>query len=284
MSVQRIDLYILGMSDHDPFSDWSQLINRPVYAADGKKVGFLRSILADYLLVKKGFIVLNKYYIPKTLAESVDRKGRIRLRITAFDVRANFTYAKMKDVLTAIGYLPDRKVNPSSSYERFETIRYSTTRNRAAAAIAFISGILFISSGYKANIAIYNIIQDQIIAIDSLRDFWQYLITPIGILALLAQLGGVTVLFGAAFFAANRVNLGKLLVMVGTGQGLFTIAIRILVELWSGQLWSVNNYITWLTSTATGLGILFAIVAPTIAKGKGDSILSKTIRLVLRRK
>jgi hypothetical protein len=284
MSVQRIDLYILGMSDHDPFSDWSQLINRPVYAADGKKVGFLRSILADYLLVKKGFIVLNKYYIPKTLAESVDRKGRIRLRITAFDVRANFTYAKMKDVLTAIGYLPDRKVNPSSSYERFETIRYSTTRNRAAAAIAFISGILFISSGYKENIAIYNIIQDQIIAIDSLRDFWQYLITPIGILALLAQLGGVTVLFGAAFFAANRVNLGKLLVMVGTGQGLFTIAIRILVELWSGQLWSVNNYITWLTSTATGLGILFAIVAPTIAKGKGDSILSKTIRLVLRRK
>ncbi|MDQ3883676.1 MAG: hypothetical protein M3243_06435 [Thermoproteota archaeon] len=284
MSVQRIDLYILGMSDHDPFSDWSQLINRPVYAADGKKVGFLRSILADYLLVKKGFIVLNKYYIPKTLAESVDRKGRIRLRITALDVRANFTYAKMKDVLTAIGYLPDRKVNPSSSYERFETIRYSTTRNRAAAAIAFISGILFISSGYKANIAIYNIIQDQIIAIDSLRDFWQYLITPIGILALLAQLGGVTVLFGAAFFAANRVNLGKLLVMVGTGQGLFTIAIRILVELWSGQLWSVNNYITWLTSTATGLGILFAIVAPTIAKGKGDSILSKTIRLVLRRK
>ena len=272
------------MSDHDPFSDWSQLINRPVYAADGKKVGFLRSILEDYLLVKKGFIVLNKYYIPKTLAESVDRKGRIRLRITTFEVRANYTYSKMKDVLTAIGYLPDRKVKPSSSYERFETIKYSTTRNRAAAAIAFVSGILFISSGYKANIAIYNLIQDQITAIDSLRDFWQYLITPIGVLALLAQLGGITVLFGAGFFAANRVNLGKLLVMIGTGQGLFTIAIRILVEIWSGQLWSVNNYVTWLTSTATGLGILFAVVAPTIAKGKGDSILSKTIRLVLRRK
>lgn len=278
------------MSDHDPFSDWSQLINRPVYAADGKKVGFLRSILEDYLLVKKGFIVLNKYYIPKTLAESVDRKGRIQLRITAFEVRANYTYSKMKDVLTAIGYLPKRKVTPSSSYDRFETIRYSTTRNRAAAAIAFVSGILFISSGYKANYAIYYLIRDQIgdqiVAIASLRDLWQYLIMPIGdnILALLAQLGGITVLFGAGFFAANRVNLGKLLVMVGTGQGLFTIAIRILAEIWSGQLWSVNNYVTWLTSTATGLGILFAVVAPTIAKGTGDSILSKTIRLVLRRK
>jgi hypothetical protein len=91
-------------------------------------------------------------------------------------------------------------------------------------------------------------------------------------------------MIGAGFFAANRVNLGKLLVIVGTGQGLFTIAIRILVEVWSGQLWSLNNYVTSLTSTATGLGILFAVVAPTIAKGKGDSILSKTIRLVLRRK
>jgi len=290
MLIQRIYLIILKMSDHDPFSDWSQLINRPVYAADGKKVGFLRSILEDYLLVKKGFIVLNKYYIPKTLAESVDRKGRIQLRITAFEVRANYTYSKMKDVLTAIGYLPERKVTPSSSYDRFETIRYSTTRNRAAAAIAFVSGILFISSGYKANYAIYYQIRDQIgdqiAAIASLRDLWQYLITPISdnVLALLAQLGGITVLFGAGFFAANRVNLGKLLVMVGTGQGLFTIAIRIIAEIWSGHLSSANNYVTWLTSTATGLGILFAIVAPTVAKGTGDSILSKTIRLVLRRK
>jgi hypothetical protein len=254
------------MSDHDPFSDWSQLINRPVYAVDGKKVGFLRSILADYLLVKKGFIVLNKYYIPKTLAESVDRKGRIRLRITALEVRANYTYSKMKEVLTAIGYLPERKVKPSSSYERLETIRYGTTRNRAAAAIAFVSGILFIFSGYKANIAIYNLIQDQIIAIDGLRDFWQYLIAPIGVLALLAQLGGITVLFGAGFFAANRVNIGKFLVIIGTGQGLFTIAIRILTEIWTGQIWGADNYVTWLTSSAAGLGILFAVLSQSVSK------------------
>jgi len=271
------------MSDHDPFSDWSQLINRPVYAVDGKKVGFLRSILADYLLVKKGFIVLNKYYIPKTLAESVDRKGRIRLRITAFEVRANYTYSKMKDVLTAIGYLPDRKVRPSSSYDRFQTLRYGATRNRAAAAIAFVSGILFITSGYKANIAIYNLIESQIIAIDGLRDLWQYLIAPIGVLALLAQLGGITVLFGAGFFAANRVNIGKFLVIVGTGQGLFTIAIRILTEIWTGQIWSINNYVIWLTSSGAGLGILFAVLSQSVSKGKGQSISSKAVKFALRR-
>jgi hypothetical protein len=272
------------MSDHDPFSDWSRLMNRPVYAADGKKVGFLRSILADYLLVKKGFVVLNKYYIPKTLAESVDRKGRIRLRITALEVRANYTYSKMKEVLTAIGYLPERKVIPSSSYDRFQTLRYSATRNRLAACIAFVSGILFLASGYKANIWIYEFIASEFLSIQSLRQFWNLVIVPIGLLAILSQLGGITVMMGAGFFAANRVNLGKLLVMIGTGQGLFTIAIRILVELWSGQFWSVNNYVTWLTSTATGLGILFAVVTPTVAKGKGDSIFTRTIRIVWRRK
>jgi hypothetical protein len=272
------------MTDHDPFSDWSQLINRPVYALDGKKVVFLRSILADYLLVKKGFVVLNKYYIPKTLAESVDKKGRIRLRITAFEIRANYTYSKMKDLLTAIGYLPERRVKPSSSYDRLQTLRYSATRNRLAACIALVSAILFLASGYKANIEIYNLAAREVFAIQTLREFWNFVIVPIGFLAILSQLGGITVMMGAGLFAANRVNLGKLLVMIGTGQGLFTIAIRILVELWSGQLWSLNNYVTWLTSSATGLGILFAVVAPTIAKGKGDSMISKTIRLVLRRK
>jgi hypothetical protein len=190
----------------------------------------------------------------------------------------------MKDVLTAIGYLPERKVKQSSSYERLETIKYSATRNRLAACIAFVSAILFLASGYKANIEIYNLVAAEVLSIQSLRQFWNSVIVPIGFLAILSQLGGITVMMGAGFFAANRVNLGKLLVMVGTGQGLFTIAIRILVEIWSGQLWSLNNYVTWLTSTATGLGILFAVVAPTIAKGKGDSILSKTIRLVLRRR
>jgi hypothetical protein len=275
---------VIEMSDHDPFSDWSQLINRPVYAVDGKKVGFLRSILADYLLVKKGLIVLNKYYIPKTLAESVDKKGRIRLRITAFEVRANYTYSKMKYLLTAIGYLPEQRIKQRSSYDRLQTIRYSATRNRLAACIAFVSAILFLASGYKANIEIYNLVAKEVFAIQTLREFWNFVIVPIGFLAILSQLGGITVMMGAGLFAANRVNLGKLLVMIGTGQGLFTIAIRILVELWSGQFWSVNNYVTWLTSTATGLGILFAVVAPTIAKGKGDSMISKTIRLVLRRK
>jgi hypothetical protein len=62
---------------------------------------------------------------------------------------------------------------------------------------------------------------------------------------------------------------------------------HILAELSSGriaQLGLENNYVTWLTSTATGLGILFAVIAPAIAKGKSESISSKAVRFALRRK
>src|ERR671918_1463320 len=268
---------------HDPFSDWSRLIDRPVYSIDGKKIGFVRKLVADYILVKKGLVTLNKYFIPKSLAESLDKKRRIRLKVDANEVRTKYSYAKMKDLLSALDNVPQQDVKPRPLYDRLQTFRYGVTRNRAAAAIAFVSGILFISSGYKANIAIYNLIESQIIAVDGLREFWQYLITPIGVMALLAQLGGITVLFGAGFFAANRVNIGKFLVIVGTGQGLLTIAIRILTEIWTGQIWGVDNYITWLTSSATGLGILFAVLSQSVSKGKGQSISSKAVRFALRR-
>ncbi len=36
--------------------------------------------------------------------------------------------------------------------------------------------------------------------------------------------------------------------------------------------------------TATGLGILFAVIAPVIARGKNDSIPSKAVRFALRRR
>ena len=268
---------------HDPFSDWSKLIHRPVYSIDGKKIGFVRKLVADYMLVKKGLVNLNKYFIPKSLAESLDKKKRIRLKVDANEVRTKYSYAKMKDLLTALENVPQQDVKPNPLYDRLQAFRHGVTRNRSAAAIAFVSGILFLSSGYKANLEIYNLITNQIIAVDGLRDFWQYLIAPIGVLALLAQLGGITVLFGAGFFAANRVNVGKFLVIVGTGQGLLTIAIRILTEIWTGQIWGIDNYVTWLTSSATGLGILFAVLSQSVSKGKGQSISSKAVRFALRR-
>jgi hypothetical protein len=46
-----------------------------------------------------------------------------------------------------------RNCKPRPLHHRLQTFRYEVTRNTAAAAaVTFVSGILFLSSGYKANV------------------------------------------------------------------------------------------------------------------------------------
>lgn len=275
-----IDPRAVSYNEDDPFSHWSDLIHKSVYSIDGKKLGFFRKVLSDYMFISSGFINLTKYFVPITLAESVSKRG-IRLKINAYEAKSKYSYSKMKNTLTSLELIPKSAVRHRPLYDRFLTLRYSATRNRLAAAAAFVSGILFLLSGYKANLEIYDLIRMQIITIESAREFWGLILAPVGLLALLAQLGGITVLMGAALFVANRVNIGKFLVIIGTGQGLFTIVLRIMTEIWSGRLLSLeHNYITWLTTSAAGSGILFAIISQSISKGKNESFTSKAFRFV----
>jgi hypothetical protein len=104
------------------------------------------------------------------------------------------------------------------------------SRNRLAAVITSISGIVFLISNYKADITFYYLIEKEIL-INIPSDFGSPIIFSIGILVIISQLGGITVLVGAGLFAANRVNLEKIFVGIGTGQGLFTIALRIIYDI-----------------------------------------------------
>lgn len=269
-------------ADHDPFSNWDELVHMPVYSSDKKKIGYLRTTLADYMVIKKGLIVLNKYFVPKSFAESVDNKGRIRLRLTSHEVRSKYPFSRMKHVLTSIESVPMQQVESRPMHDRLQTFRHGSTRNRMAASAAIVSGLLFLFSGYKANLETYNLLIRQLGLIGGFRDVWNYIIYPVGVLALISQLGGIAVLIGAAFFLANRVNFGKFLIMLGTGQGLFTIIARLALELWSGHPGVANNYVLWLTSSAAGLGILFAILSQSISKGGGESIAIKVLRAVIR--
>ena len=179
------------------------------------------------------------------------------------------------------------KVEHRPLYDRFLTLHRSATRNRLAAGAAFVSGILFIISGYQANFELYYLVREQIPILIQTQEveLWMFVLDRIGIFSIISQLGGIAVLIGAGLFVANRVNLGKLLVIIGTGQGLLTIGLHILLEIQSGRiLSSENNYIIWLTSSATGLGILFAIVSQSLSKGKSESVTSRVLRFVLRRR
>jgi len=271
------------VSEDDPFAQWSDLIHRPVYSIDGKKLGFLRKIISDYMIIGTGLINLKRYFIPTSLAESVSKKG-IRLNATAYEVHLRYSHSRMKNTLISLELLPQSSVNYRGFYDRFLTLRYITNRNRLAALIALVSGILFLLSGYKANLEIYYLIREEVV-VHAAKEIWSVIVIPIGMLALLSQLGGITVLLGSVLFAANKVFAGRFMVMIGTGQGLFTIVLRIFSDLSAGKMADLdNNYITWLTSSAVGLGILFAVLSQSISKGKNDSIVSRTLRFAFRRK
>jgi hypothetical protein len=275
-------VFDVNQEENDPFSDWSKLMHKRVFSIDGKNLGLLSRIISDYMIVSGGFIYFRKYVIPKTLGESVSKKG-IRLKISEYEADSAYSYAKMKNLITSIQMLPGQPIESGVFFERFGTLRYSTTRNRLAAGVAFVSGILFLISGYKANLAIYHLIQNEIVVYTA-KEFLMFVLIPVGVLALLSQLGGITVLIGAGLFAANRINLGKFLVAVGTGQGLLTVLLRILSGLWSGSGSPIdNNYISWLTSSASGLGVLFAVISQTLSKGKDESIYSRMLRVVTRK-
>jgi hypothetical protein len=75
-----------------------------------------------------------------------------------------------------------------------------------AAGVAFISSILFLLSGYKANFENCSLFKHEI-EISSTSDFLVNALTPIdNALAILSRFGGILVLIGSALFAANRVN------------------------------------------------------------------------------
>jgi hypothetical protein len=227
----------------DPFADWKRLLNKSVYSIDGKKIGFLRKAVADYMIVKKGFVSLTKYFIPTSLAESVSKKG-IRIRVTAIEAKTKYSSINMKISVNNFESLHQEEFENRSIVDRLQVIRYGTTRNRLAAGIAFISGILFLISGYKANLTVYDLIGEQV-RLHTAQQILAYAVAPIGFLAFLSQLGGFAVLIGAGLFAANRVNWGKFMVMLGTGQGLFSILLFIILRLLSsdGRNNLDNNYI-----------------------------------------
>ena len=156
------------------------------------------------------------------------------------------------------------------------------SRNRLAAVITSVSGIVFLISDYKADITFYYLIEKEIL-INIPSDFGSPIIFSIGILVIISQLGGITVLVGAGLFAANRVNLGKIFVGIGTGQGLFTISLRIIYDIWSGRIDLANNYVLWLTSSATGLAILLSVIAMSISKGDNENTFIRMIKFIIRK-
>jgi hypothetical protein len=274
--------------DDASFFDKFELLHKSVYSTDGKKLGFVKKVFPNNIIIQSEFTWLRKYIVSKSSIAYVSKKD-IKLKITAYEVRHRYSYPKMKNIL-----MPLKTITKTSStstvvtkakrlfLEIYESIQYSRwQRNQLAAVVAFVSGILFLISGYKVDVTFYYSIQKEIL-FNLPSNLWPLVIISIKILVIISQLGGITVLIGAALFAANRVNLGKLWIGIGTGQGLFTIALRIIFETWSGRIDLANNYILWLMSSAAGLAIVFSVIARSMSKGESENTFIRIIKFIFR--
>ena len=278
-------------NDHDndtSFSDESELLHKSVYSNDGKKLGFVKKVLPDNIIIQSEFTWLRKYVVSKSTIVSIGIKN-VKLKMTAYDVRNRYSYTKMKTLL-----IPLRIVKKTSTtgaairfkrifHDIYESIRYSRwQRNQLAAIIAFVSGVIFLISGYKVDVTFYYSIQKEILT--NLPNYlWPLVTVSTEILVIITQLGGITVLVGAGLFAANRVNLGKIWIGIGTGQGLFTIAWRIVFDVSYGRIDLANNYVVWLMSSAAGLAILFSVVARSVSKGESENTFIRIIKFIIRK-
>jgi hypothetical protein len=274
--------------DGTSFSGESELLHKSVYSNDGKKLGFVKKVFPYNIVIQSEFTWLRRYVVSRSTIVSIG-KNDVKLKLNAYEVRNRYSYTKMKNVLIPLRIL--RKNSTTSAtirskrifHDIYESVRYSRwQRNQLAAIIAFFSGIIFLISGYKVDVTFYYLIQKEILT--SLPNYlWPLITVSTEILVIITQLGGITVLVGAGLFAANRVNLGKLCIGIGTGQGLFTIALRIVYDLWYGRIDLANNYVVWLMSSAAGLAILFSVIARSISKGESENTLMRIIKFITRK-
>ncbi|AIF82836.1 hypothetical protein NTE_00758 [Candidatus Nitrososphaera evergladensis SR1] len=137
-------------------------------------------------------------------------------------------------------------------------------RNKLAGMLAIASGVLFLASGYHPSTAIYDLVAAGLKEYTA-KDVWQVAIVPLGLLALVAQLGGIVVIIGGVLFFKNRITTGKFFVMIGTGQGILTIILSLILGLASEGSGFLGNYVLWFTGTAAGIGIICSIISRTIA-------------------
>ena len=77
---------------------------------------------------------MTKYFIPKSLAESVSKK-RIRVRVTAVEAKTKYSSINMKIFVNNFKSLHQEEFENRSIVDRLQVIRYGTTKNRLAAGL-----------------------------------------------------------------------------------------------------------------------------------------------------
>jgi hypothetical protein len=71
------------------YADESGILHKSVYSSDGKKLGFVKKVFADTIVIQSEFTWLRKYAVPRSTILSISKKD-IELKITAYEVHQRF--------------------------------------------------------------------------------------------------------------------------------------------------------------------------------------------------
>jgi len=100
-------------------------------------------------------------------------------------------------------------------------------RNSEAAILAATAGVSLVVSGWSGARPV-----DRLFALlEEIFGDRPLLIVLAYVFVGLASLGGFLVLFGSYLFWRDRVRIGRVLILIGSGAGLFTLLLFILVNL-----------------------------------------------------
>lgn len=135
---------------------------------------------------------------------------------------------------------------------------------KAAAIFAYVSGILLLLAGTTGSVGIVGTIIQY--AIDNLSGVSaDFLSLVLHVLNVVADLGGVSVIVGGTLVLKQRKTIGKFIIGLGAGMGLFGFMLTIISALlhgWTGAI----NFLFMVTQSIGWIGVIFALVATVLAR------------------
>jgi hypothetical protein len=99
-------------------SSWTDLISESVYTSDDQDIGDIEAVSRDFLVVKRGLVNVQRYYIPLHRVDGWDGKV-IWLKIPEEEVRTNYERDTAPDPYN-YHYSSAPTVDPSNVVRRFQ--------------------------------------------------------------------------------------------------------------------------------------------------------------------
>jgi hypothetical protein len=137
-------------------------------------------------------------------------------------------------------------------------------KNGLSVALALIGGFLLFqvswvgSIGFIADIALYAQTYFPAAA--------EIITLVLTILLYIAALGGIAVIIGGILIAMDRIGIGKFVIGLGAGVGLFGLIIMLVEAYLAGGVAALTDILTMISQSIAWIGVIMSIVARSRVK------------------